>query len=347
MLWANHKYGIYNAYPKDFSSFVLPVFWHIWMFSVIFSGGYDKPLKIINLFKGMTLGSILILLTYSLLPEHLRFSRAIILLVSLNTFILVPITRYILHRTGITLFKINLPGRKRMIIVGKKDETIRVQELIKQTGINPEIVGYVQPDSGTLNGYYLGALAQLDEIIKIHKIDEIIFCSKDIEAQEFIKSMLTLANEKIDFKIAGPDGISVIGSNSINTAGELYTIDINSIGKPENRRKKRLLDVILALGLFVVSPIIMWIKKNPFHFLRNTLQVLIGIKTFVGYYTGNGVNCTELPSIKKGIISTTDSLKINNLSKEIAERSNLMYAKNYKTINDIILTIKCFKKLWK
>ena len=51
----------------------------IWLLSVLFCGGYDKPFKFSKIGKGVIIGTGIILIGYSLLPEHLRFSRAIIL----------------------------------------------------------------------------------------------------------------------------------------------------------------------------------------------------------------------------------------------------------------------------
>jgi len=344
--WAYHKYGVFDAYPEYFLKIALPVFWLIWMLALVFAGGYDKPLKFKNLFNGMILGSLLILLIYSLLPEHFRFSRAVIVLVSLSTMIVIPIIRYILNLTGLQIFKISLPGRKRIVFVGKKDEIGRIEELILQVGLKPQIVGYVSPCNTEVDADYLGSIEQLNEIIKIHKVDEIIFCSKDIEARHIIRNMLRMADEKIDFKIAGPDSVSVIGSNSINTPGELYSVDINSIAKPENRRKKRLVDLVIGGGFLIFSPVIIWFGKKPFRFLCNIVKVIVGIKTFVGYYNHEELNNTELPSLRPSIISPADRYKMKDISLSVLERSNIMYAKDYKLMTDITIIFKCFKKLW-
>lgn len=50
--------------------------------------------------------------------------------------------------------------------------------------------------------------------------------------------MLKMVSSNVDFKIAPAESFSIIGSNSIETAGDLYTIDINSISRTQNVRKK-------------------------------------------------------------------------------------------------------------
>ena len=58
---------------------------------------------------------------------------------------------------------------------------------------------------------------QIDEISAINRVDEIVFCSKDLPSQEIIRIMTRLIGSSVDFKIAPPESLSVIGSNSINT----------------------------------------------------------------------------------------------------------------------------------
>ena len=63
---------------------------------------------------------------------------------------------------------------------------------------------------------YDGTLNQLADFIHINKIDEVIFCAKDISAQQIIEQMATIkSNREVDYKIAQPDSLFLIGSNSI------------------------------------------------------------------------------------------------------------------------------------
>src|SRR5690606_34019090 len=51
----------------------------VWMGSVFLNGGYDKPINLLRILRGVLIGTIVILASYALLPENLRFSRALIL----------------------------------------------------------------------------------------------------------------------------------------------------------------------------------------------------------------------------------------------------------------------------
>ena len=117
---------------------------------------------------------------------------------------------------------------------------------MKQTQVKPELIGYVSPDETFNHQVFLGSVNMIEDMVKINKVDELIFCAKDLTSQTIISTMLRFTNAEIDFKIAPPESLSVIGSNSINTAGDLYVVHFNTLSRSLNRRKKRMLDVILS-----------------------------------------------------------------------------------------------------
>lgn len=345
-IWTNFKFGVKDFYPEKLFKYALAGYIIIWLFSLLFAGGYDKPVKFKNIYKGIIVGMLIILAGYSLLPVEYRFSRALILLGSAWTFMFLPFVRYLLGFTGRSVFEINYPRKKRVAIVGSKKET---EELLKQlNNKNPKIkiVAFVNPLSDESSEYFAGDLSQLDEIIVINKVDEIIFCSKDLAAQQIIQTMLRLNNPSLDYKIASADGFSVIGSNSINTTGELYNIDINSIIKPENKRNKRVLDFVFAGMFLILFPIVFIFIPNPFRALKNLISILSGNKTFVSYYV-DGIDTTFLPKIKKGVFTVADLIPDKERSLEYINNKNVMYAKDYKMINDIFIIFKNWKSLGK
>jgi O-antigen biosynthesis protein len=120
----------------------------------------------------------------------------------------------------------------------------------------------------------LARLNQLNEIVRINRIDEIIFCAENISSAEIIRAMLELTSLDIDFKIAPPESISIIGSNSIHTAGDLYVVHINAISKPANRRKKKLFDFLPHWYILTFSPVLVWFFSKKGMFLKNSGRFL-------------------------------------------------------------------------
>lgn len=342
--WSEYHLGIKSGYPQDIFIFATIAYIIIWIISLLFTGGYDNPVRLKNVYKGIISGTILILVLYSLLPADMRFSRAIIVLSTIWSLIFIPLIRFLLHYTKRNVFKVSIPGKKRIAIVGKKRESINLVNLLNNNNPKIKIVAYVTPDKEDSDNFFTGGLSQLDEIVKINKIDEIIFCIKNMRSQQIISTMLNLNNTKLDYKIASPDGFSVIGSNSINSTGELYNIDINSITKPENKRKKRLLDFFIALLLIIISPILFFIP-NFGQVIKNLFSILFGVKTFVSYSQSDGIDNSLLPKLQKGILSPISCLNRNVVSPQVEERLNMMYAKDYRISQDLRIILKSWKKL--
>jgi len=191
----------------------------------------------------------------------------------------------------------------------------------------------------------MGHIEQIDEIAAINRVDEIVFCSKDLPSQEIIRVMTRLIGSSVDFKIAPPESLSVIGSNSINTAGDLYTIHFNSIGKESNRRNKRLFDAVVALPLFLTFPLWFLFVQGHLRSVWNALRVLFGIRTWVGYLEPGQHAQPDLPHLKKGILHPGIHLPAEIKTPERVKEINVVYAKDYKVFNDLLIIARNFRKI--
>ena len=319
--------------PSELYQLFFPLFTLIWVFSVWLTGGYDRPIKLKGYLSGTGAGLIAILLFYSMLPENMRFSRAIVLMGGLSTALLGISLRYFLHLTRLGGFSLSSSNKKRIAIVGSESEIERVENLLAQTRIQSGFVAHVGTLSPhELSEFFIGHLNQLRDITEIFGIDEVIFCAENLSSADIINQMSELDNQRIDFKIAPPDSLFVIGSNSINTSGELYSVmNINSIKKAKNLRYKRMLDVIISLLLLISSPLVIIFTKNGWKLIPNSFAVLFGLKTWVSY-ASSGNNLYDLPTIKKGILELDTGY--DNLTEESSARLNIMYAKDYRVLND-------------
>ncbi len=344
-LWEKIRIHAPVAYPPEFNFFVVPAYIIIWLTTLYFTGGYDKPVRLSSILKGVIAGTIVILVLYALLPEHLRFSRALILLGSGWCLIALLITRIL--STLLFNNRTLLIGRfqkKRIAIVGYPEEADRVTAILHSTTPAADIAGYIYPEKGDYPPQYIGTLFQLQEMISVHRIEEIIFCAREITTRDIISEMLKLAGEKVDFKIAPPESMSVIGSNSVNTSGDLYTVEISSINKPVNRRNKRLLDIGLSLFFLLLSPLLFLFIKKPIHLLLNIFYVLTGKKTWVGYIPVKPPE-DHLPPLKTGVLDLADGLKPNTVSAAEPAKINIIYAKEYSITHDIQIILNNINRL--
>ena len=309
---------------------------------VYFNGGYDKPIKLLKIGRGVLVGTVFILMGYSLLPESLRFSRALILLGTSWALICFIVTRLLFHLLKLKSYSLSSVKTKRIAIIGEEQEFNRVSALLKQTQANPGFVGFVSAEiNGVHNPYYIGKINQIDEIIKVHQINEIIFCAKDISSQFIINNMLTLVSSGVDFKIAPPESLSIIGSNDVDTAGDLYVIDVNSVSKSNNKRNKRLLDIGVSILAILFSPVLLFIQENKSNYFLNCFNVLFGFYSWVGY---GKITDRSLPEIKRSVLYPAMLLDKDIDSNKI-KLANLRYAKDYKIEKDILIIWKCRKQL--
>jgi len=331
-------------YPPDFLQWVVPVYILFWLAAIFFSGGYKKPVNLLHVARGILWGTVAILLVYSLVDEEYRFSRALILLGSVWAVIMLIISRLIFHKLKWKAFGPDIKRSKKIAIAGHPEEAMRVREILQQTRIKSEFSGFISIDESDRGEQYIGSINQLNEIVRINRIDEIIFCAENISSAEIIRAMLELTSLDIDFKIAPPESISIIGSNSIHTAGDLYVVHINAITNPGNSRRKRLFDFSTALMALIVSPVLIWAFSKKGRFLKNTWQVLSGKKSWVGYAESTESH-SELPDIKPGILSPADMFGNSSPEPKRNHRLNVLYARNYSVVTDAEILLKGWRKL--
>ena len=333
-----------GTYPSTLFAIILPIYLLIWLLTSYFSGGYDKPYKVAPALSGVFVGSFLILVLYALLPEQLRFSRAIIILGMAWVAAEMSFTRWIGYLLKRPSFQYGKNAKKRFLVIGSTDETQRVVQLLQSTSIKPDFIGLITPyEDKDVPENYLGNLRQVPDIIDIYKINEIIFCSKDLSHQLIIDKMEEW-HSSLDYKIAPEDTLSIIGSNSINTRGDLYTIDIKTISTNSNKRKKRLFDFISSLLGIVLWIFLAFFINKPFHFLKSCFKVLFGKYSWIGYCTTKDNEKLRLPKIKKGIFDPSANISRIGLSEEEKEHLNLMYARDYSLSKDISFFFRALKK---
>jgi GT2 family glycosyltransferase len=331
-------------YPVEFITVAIPVYIFIWLLSVYLSGGYDRPIRVMKIFQGLLIGTVIILVGYALLSEEYRFSRALIGLGAVWSLISMLAIRLILNLFGLKSFQFETGKNRNFIIVGDKDEAERVTSVLKQTSINPGFIGLVNVCENPAKGNgFVGNINQIAEIIAIYKINEVIFCAKSMSPQDIINKMSELKDSQVDYKIAPPESLYLIGSNSIDTSGDLYVINVNSISKFSNKRNKRFFDATACLALFMLSPVLIFFVKNIGGFFRNIFLVLISQKSWVGYYKND--TSVKLPVIRNGILNPADAFHKRTLSNEMITRLNMVYARDYNIMNDLNILFKGIREL--
>ncbi len=342
--WGHQVFATETAYyPPEFMRFFVPAYIFFWLSAVYISGGYDRPVRLFRLVRGIGIGTIAILVIYALLPIHLRFSRALILLGSVWA-----LFSMILSRTlyALARYRTLHPGpmaNKRVLIAGDGNEAARILQMLRQGG-NTNFIGLVslkkkKPDTEG----YLGTIGQINEIIDIYRINEVIFCAGNMPSQAIIDHMSNLREKQVLFKIAPPESLYIIGSNSIDTFGDLFTINVNAINLPSNKRNKRFFDLLFSLGLLITLPLHLVLQKHRRGFIKNLLRVSFGRMSWVGYHHTPEVD--KLPPLKESVLHPGDAIPNTDLQPGTINNLNNLYAKDYKVENDLQLCLKAYREL--
>ena len=331
-----------SHFPDEFLFIAIPIYIIIWILSVYIAEGYSKLPKPSKIVKGVIGGTIFILVFYALLPDSYRYSRAMIILGAASAITVMILWRIILNAFKIYKFRFGDEQSNRFLVVGMIGESKRVADLLQKTSLNPEFIGIITPEK-IIDKDVVGTLNQISEIITIYKIKEVVFCAKDIPAHQIIDLMGRLQYLQIEFKIAPPESKSIIGSNSINTSGDIYVIQVNAITTHRNRRNKRILDILISLFAIIFSPILVIINYKPIQYYKNCFLVLFGVKSWVGTFPlTNSINNY---AIKKSILYATDGINIKNINEELIEKINNIYCRDYKVTSDLRIIIKSLRNL--
>ncbi len=344
--WASYRFENIDYYPMQFNLFNAPVYTFIWVLSNYVNGVYLKTDSYLKLWRGLLFGTIFIAAIYGFLELGYRNSRAIILLGMGWGLIALTALRVLLISLKYGRLQTTIPEISNIIIVGETTESDRLQLLIKQAATNKNIIGYVSHHQLKSDYNCLGNINHLTEIATMYKADEVIFCAKDISSSEIMRWMTDLG-PRIQYKILPEEGSFVIGSQSKENLGELYTFDIHmNISLSSSLQKKRFFDVSLAVLLILVSPILFLIKKGVKKLFINALWVIDGECSWVGYYKPDKY-AVHLPPIRRGILNPLDEFQMGTNDLKIIERLNFIYAKEYTLEKDLRIIWKGRSKLFR
>ena len=342
--WASYHFRDPGYYDPSVRHLNFPLYVLIWLGSVFFTGGYDEPFRLRRLLRGLVMGTLLLAAIYGFLEPEYRSSRALILLGAAWAFFATLLTRWILYFTRYRSLAIGQEQQRRLVVIGSESETNRALQLLQKAGVRTNMIGRVSPDGQAPAQDCLGTFDQLQEIVRIYKIEELIFCSKDLRTQAIMKWMSQLGPHLL-YKILPEDSLSIIGSHSKNTSGELYTIDIQfRIAQPLQKRNKRLLDVGISLLLLLTFPLQLLLVRTPGGLLRNGLRTLGGQCSWVGYDPADG-SLDVLPRLKPGVLPPLHLVDANQLDEATIHRLNLLYAKDYQTATDVEIIWRGWREL--
>jgi len=211
-IWQTYKFGAGYSYPSVFKDLILFLYTLVIIISVALLSGYKIPLKISSAIKGILIGFAFILVIYALLPLDFRFSRAIILFSGLTSVMVIPLFRILLSAIFPDIILNPLLKRRITAVVSDYEGYSRVHNLISANRHKSVIAGRVSIRKDDLGENVLGNIDQIKEIIRINRIGEIIFTTRELTAAQIIESMHTISGMNVVIRISPAGEKFIIGS---------------------------------------------------------------------------------------------------------------------------------------
>jgi O-antigen biosynthesis protein len=297
----------------------------IWIFCLFLNGAYDRPLQKNKVLRGMLIGAVITVAIYGLVPEQQRFSRGITVLGASISAVLLWCVRWLISKFSAE--DNTNKGRQMLTVSNTEAQSNAILKILKQVNLQQDLVGNISADSTLRNGD-LGVFSDLQKVLKVQNIQEIIFANKDVPYAQMISTMQTLGNT-YRYKMYADGASSIIGSNSKNTAGDLYAVDEHfAIATAAGRRSKRTFDVASALVLIIIFPIAFWFCKNKKAYAQ-VLNVLLGNKTWCAYVPE--ALASKLPPLKSAVFAIAD---VDGMAASNVHMLNVRYARDYDSSTD-------------
>jgi len=284
-------------------------------------GNNKSPIRIKKPIKDGLLLAVGLLLVYNFLPESFRFSR-------FGSFLLaatIPFVGWILrwvYSKLLVWFDLESKSSKNVVLVGDPHETDRIRSVLETTSIKHKV--FLSQTLEELKN------RDVEELIAVGRIHEFIFSGESISSEAIIDFMGKIRHTQVDFKISPSNSVFIIGSNSINENGELYSMDINALNRTANKRKKRLFDIGASCLCLLMVPFLLWTKKGN-ALLRSSFKVLGGNYSWIGFFQEDP-KLDVLPHIKKGIFGPKK--RQASSSGNWYTQSNRLYAREYSLLGD-------------
>jgi GT2 family glycosyltransferase len=314
----NHRFINGGSYPDTYTYYVQGSYILFWLLALALSGVYTKNTRPAVIARSMTIATLVIGFFYGLLPEGLRFSRALLLLGGLAGITMLILWRSIIGLlTGKHLFTLPVQ-RPRMLYLGSDAGRESLQKLLTENGIVP---AFFLQDMASDNGAV--DLEKLEAKIQLYNINECVVESTARPASVLMQIMSVLGTQT-NVKSLVTSGPYIVGSNSSLNQGETYGLGQFNVADANYRRQKRLLDITLTLLLILTLPLSLTLAaiagraKGYINWLTYSGKIIAGKATLVGYTTEAAAK-NHLPILPPPIFDIATGIpKVLNVSQSIS-----------------------------
>jgi len=329
--------------------------------------------------------TFIFLSSFTFFIKQFAFSRLVVITTFFISPLLMTIWRAILRQyyrgerapLGKDLFS------KKTALVGSGAELLNIYKRLKLKGdIDYQLIGWISvkeeidpPNEKEIR--YLGALKDINQIIRMHRIRQIIFISQSLSYEQILSTMSNTSNSMVEFKMVPSDMDVIIGKSHIERLEDYPLLDIKyAIGKKFNLMSKRIFDLIISLPIAVfLAPINMFIwllfrsrltkykildqyggeitlvklQEGYFSSIFNIwflmIKILSGQLSVIGYpYDNKWQEKSIRPLYKPGLTGLVQVNRDQANTPDEEKKFHLFYLKNQSLLLDVEILLKA---IWK
>ncbi len=326
--------------------------------------------------------SYLVISAIVFFAKTFAFSRAVVLISGLLTFICVPGWRMLVRawgrRAGKSLHRTSLFGSRTLIVGAGTPGQEVLRKLRARVDGGYDIVGFIDTSNvrigETVAGVeVVGNIENVGKIIEERRITDVIFSTDELPYTTILAVIARSNRRTVNFRLVPTSLEAIIGKTKIDDLDPLPLVHIeHNIHRPFNRVAKRIFDILFsALFMLTLYPIVRILRglhlvgsSSPgLEFIRHCPSVLAGRISFVGLplqagdmrngrvgesgIATDGAN-PEAEGPYLGPRGVTGLVQVNQrtgLTREERERYELYYAKNQSLFLDIEILVKAAMQL--
>ena len=273
--WERQVKYLPHYFPDKYLFFVIPVYIIIWMLSSFLSGAYRRPFRLRSLLSGIAAGTLVIAVVYAFLPESWRFSRALILLGAILSFLSMGMLRLFYNLSRHRSYRSAEQTVSRYLLIGGP-EMKQAENIIRKHQMN-SFVSFLMPGDAAafLSGISSSEKMAEGQTCVVFSADAVSYCSLISDFSRFAGLY--------SFKIFHSKSSFIIGSDSKDATGEVMSEQLLAFPPTSFRQEKavgNLWGLWAILGMAV--PALMISPLRFFKLLSALPDVLRGKRNWSG-----------------------------------------------------------------